>query len=55
MTDQELLTLLKGDAERGLQELIKAYGGELVLINGGMKECKEKAIELNNTINSSRK
>lgn len=35
------------------RELIKAYGGELVLINGGMKECKEKAIELNNTIRNS--
>ena len=32
MTDQELLTLLKGDAERGLQELIKAYGSAIKTI-----------------------
>lgn len=35
------------------RELIKAYGGELILVNGGMKECEEKAIELNATLKRS--
>lgn len=35
------------------RELIKAYGGELILVNGGMKECEEKAKEINNMIKRS--
>jgi cysteine synthase A len=35
------------------RELIKAYGGELILVNGGMKECEDKAKELNKTIKRS--
>lgn len=35
------------------RELIKAYGGELILVNGGMKECEEKAKELNQMIKKS--
>ena len=35
------------------RELIKAYGGELVLINGGMSECETKAKELQAKIPNS--
>lgn len=35
------------------RELIKAYGGELILVNGGMKECEEKAKELSQMIKRS--
>ena len=35
------------------RELIKAYGGELILVDGGMKECEERAKELNNTLKRS--
>lgn len=35
------------------RELIKAYGGELILVDGGMKECKEKVEELHSHIKDS--
>lgn len=35
------------------KELIKAYGGELILVNGGMKECEEKAFQLHSKIKNS--
>ena len=35
------------------RELIKAYGGELILVDGGMKECEEKAKELQSMIKRS--
>ena len=35
------------------RELIKAYGGDLVLVNGGMKECEEKAREIKKKIKKS--
>lgn len=35
------------------RELIKAYGGELILVDGGMKECKEKVIEINSKTQNS--
>jgi cysteine synthase A len=28
------------------KELVRAYGGELILVDGGMKECKEKVNEI---------
>ena len=35
------------------RKLIQDYGGELVLVDGGMKECNDKAIELKNKIEGS--
>ena len=35
------------------RELIKAYGGELILVDGGINECKIRAQELNQQIKTS--
>ena len=51
--DLQAIIIMPYSSSLQRRELIKAYGGELILVNGGMKECEEKAKEIHSMIKRS--
>ena len=51
--NNKVIIVMPNSMSKQRRDMIASFGAELVLVQGGMKECNEKALELHKSLQNS--